>query len=100
MRDFFENDISRTRATGFGDCISKVIYFSERAVIESDTFRGVRDVQGRLQAEAIVEAISLTPLLLIVRDYNLALPSLAQRHQNPIVPALPYSINLAKACFS
>lgn len=55
VRDFFENDISRTRATGFGDCISKIVYFSERAVTEPDTFRGVRDVQGRLQAGAIVE---------------------------------------------
>ncbi len=54
LRDFFENDIERTLGTEFGDCISKVIYLADRAVADPDTFRGVRDVQGRLQAGAIV----------------------------------------------
>lgn len=54
LRDFFESDIERTLGTEFGDCISKVIYLADRAVAEPDTFRGVRDVRGRLQAGAIV----------------------------------------------
>ncbi len=54
LRVRFLNDIKRTLGTEFGDCISKVIYLAERAIAEPDTFRGVRDVQGRLQAGAIV----------------------------------------------
>lgn len=55
LREFFENDTSRTRGTEFGDCISKVNYLFERSVAEPGTFSGVRDVRGRLQAGAIVE---------------------------------------------
>ncbi len=54
LRDRFENDIERTLGTEFGDCISKVIYLADRAIAEPDTFRGVRDVQGRQQAGALV----------------------------------------------
>lgn len=55
LRDFFNGDRERVRGTQFGDCISKVVYLSDRAVAEPSIFRGVRDVQGRLQAGAIVE---------------------------------------------
>jgi hypothetical protein len=55
LRDLFNSDRERVRGTEFGDCISKVVYLFERAVVEPEAFRGVKDIQGRLQAGAIVE---------------------------------------------
>ncbi len=55
LRDFFDGDLERVRGREFGDCISKVNYLFESSVAEPGTFRGVRDMQGRLQAGAIVE---------------------------------------------
>jgi hypothetical protein len=55
LRDFFDGDIERVRGTRFGDNIAKITYMTERAVMEPNTFRGVRDVHSRLQAGAIVE---------------------------------------------
>lgn len=55
LRDFFDGDIERVRGTEFSDSISKIAYLIEKAVTEPDTFRGVRDMQGRVQAGAIVE---------------------------------------------
>lgn len=55
LRDFFDGEVERVRGTRFGDNIAKIIYMIERAVMEPNTFRGVRDVQNRLQAGAIVE---------------------------------------------
>lgn len=54
LRDFFAGDIERVRGTRFGDNIAKIAYMAETAVMEPNTFRGVRDVQNRLQAGAIV----------------------------------------------
>lgn len=54
MRDFFAGDIERVRGTRFGDNIAKIAYMAERAVMEPNTFRGVRDGKSRLQAGAIV----------------------------------------------
>lgn len=55
LRDFFNRDRERIRGTRFGDNIAKVTYIAERVVMEPNAFRGVRDVQNRLQAGAIVE---------------------------------------------
>ena len=55
LRDFFDGELERVRGTEFGDCISKVNYLFESSVAEPGTFRGVRDMRGRLQAGAIVE---------------------------------------------
>lgn len=55
LRDFFAGEIERVRGTQFGDNIAKIIYMTERAVMEPNIWRGVRDVQNRLQAGAIVE---------------------------------------------
>lgn len=56
LRDLLDNDIERVRGTRFGDNIAKIRYITERAVEEPGIFRGVRDVQNRLQAAAIVES--------------------------------------------
>lgn len=51
---FYEGEINRTQGTQFGDCIAKIGYLAQRTIAEPQNFRGVRDVQGRLQAGAIV----------------------------------------------
>lgn len=55
LREFFNGDFERVIGTRFGDNIIKLAVLIEKALIEPDTFRGVRDVQDRLQAGAIVE---------------------------------------------
>lgn len=55
LRDFFDGNLERVRGTRFGDNIAKVTYITERVTMEPDIFRGVRDVQNRLQAGAILE---------------------------------------------
>ncbi|MBW4668166.1 MAG: hypothetical protein KME60_12280 [Cyanomargarita calcarea GSE-NOS-MK-12-04C] len=55
LRLFFSNEIYRTRRTQFGDCISKVGYLIERVFEEPENFRGVKDVNDKLQAAAMVE---------------------------------------------
>jgi len=55
LRSNFAGDLERVRGTRFGDNIAKIAYITERSVMEPDIFRGVRDVQNRLQAGAIVE---------------------------------------------
>lgn len=55
LRDLFNEDRERVRGTRFGDNIAKVAYIAERVAMEPNSFRGVRDVQNRLQAGAIVE---------------------------------------------
>lgn len=55
LREFFASDIERVQGTEFGDAISKIAYLTEKVLTEPDTFRGVMDVQGRVQAGASVE---------------------------------------------
>lgn len=55
LRDFFNDEIERVQGTEFGDSIAKLVDLREKALTEPNTFRGVRDKQGRLQAGAIVE---------------------------------------------
>ncbi len=55
LQDFYSGDIERIRGTEFGDSIAKIAALIEKAVTEQSSFRGVRDVQGKLQAGAIVE---------------------------------------------
>lgn len=53
---YFEGDRSRIVRTKFGDCVSKVEYLADLAIDPENAslFRGVRDINGRLQAGAIV----------------------------------------------
>ncbi len=53
--DLFDSDIERVQGTSFGDSVAKISDLIEKAVTEPSSFRGGRDVQGRLQAGAIVE---------------------------------------------
>ncbi len=55
LRELFDSDIERVQGTEFGDAISKIAYLTEKLLTEPDTFRGVIDVQGRVQAGASVE---------------------------------------------
>lgn len=55
LRDFFSGERERVRGTQFGDNIAKVTYIASSAVMEPNIFRGVKDLQNRLQAAAIVE---------------------------------------------
>ena len=55
VRDLFGGQLERVRGTQFADNIAKVTFIAERVTIEPNSFRGVRDVQNRLQAGAIVE---------------------------------------------
>lgn len=55
LRDFFDGDIQHFQGTEFGDNIAKMAILLEKVLTEPENFRGVRDVQGRLQAGAIVE---------------------------------------------
>lgn len=55
LRDLFDGNLERVRGTRFGDNIAKVTYIPERITMEPDIFRGVRDLQNRLQAGAILE---------------------------------------------
>ena len=55
LHDFFDGDLERIRGTQFGDSLAKIVYITERSVMEPALFRGVRDVQNRLHAGAVVE---------------------------------------------
>jgi hypothetical protein len=55
LRLFFNNEIDRTLRTQFGDCISKVGYLIERFFEEPENFRGVQNINGKLQAAALAE---------------------------------------------
>lgn len=56
INQYFGGDRSRIAGTKFGDCVAKVEYLAELATDSSNAplFRGVRDVNDRLQAGAIV----------------------------------------------
>ncbi|HEY9876236.1 MAG TPA: hypothetical protein V6D12_22600 [Candidatus Obscuribacterales bacterium] len=55
LREYFNSDFQQVRGTLFGDAIAKIAYLTETAIAQPDSFRGVVDLQGRLQAAAIVE---------------------------------------------
>lgn len=55
LRQYFNSDFQQVRGTLFGDAIAKIAYLTETAIAQPDSFRGVMDLQGRLQAAAIVE---------------------------------------------
>lgn len=56
INQYFGGDRNRIRKTTFGDCVAKVEALADLAVDDSyaSSFRGVRDVDGRLQAGAII----------------------------------------------
>jgi len=51
---FYDGSFEITRNTKFGDGIAKAIEIRQRAIVEPLVFRGVRDINGRLQAGAII----------------------------------------------
>lgn len=53
---YFGGDRSRIMRTTFGDCVSKVEVLADLAIDDNyaPDFRGVRDINGRLQAGAII----------------------------------------------
>ncbi len=53
---YFGGDRSRIMRTTFGDCVSKVDVLADLAIDDNYArdFRGVRDINGRLQAGAII----------------------------------------------
>lgn len=53
--ELFDGELKLIRGTQFADNIAKITYIAERVIIEPSSFMGVRDVQNRLQAGAIVE---------------------------------------------
>ncbi|MGB3203858.1 MAG: hypothetical protein WBB28_02585 [Crinalium sp.] len=55
LREYFDNTPQQVYGTEFGDAIAKITYLTERAIAQPDSFRGVLDLQGRLQAATIVE---------------------------------------------
>lgn len=55
LRDFFGGDIQCVQGTEVSDNIAKIAVLLEKVLTEPENFRGVRDVQSRLQAGAIVE---------------------------------------------
>lgn len=55
LRDFFGRDIQCVQGTEVSDNIAKIAVLLEKVLTEPENFRGVRDVQSRLQAGAIVE---------------------------------------------
>ncbi|MEM7552512.1 MAG: hypothetical protein AAF378_00145 [Cyanobacteria bacterium P01_A01_bin.84] len=57
INQYFEGDRSRINKTIFGDCVSKVEALAELFIYNDSylsDFRGVRDIDGRLQAGAII----------------------------------------------
>ena len=56
INQYFEGDRSRISKTVFGDCVAKVEALADLAIDDNyaSSFRGVRDVNGRLQAGAII----------------------------------------------
>jgi hypothetical protein len=56
ISQYFGGDRSRIRKTTFGDCVAKVEALVDLAFDDNyaSDFRGVRDVNGRLQAGAII----------------------------------------------
>lgn len=54
LSEFFDNEVERVYGTRFGDNIAIISDIAENATAEPETFRGVRDREGRLQAAAIV----------------------------------------------
>jgi hypothetical protein len=55
INQYFEGDISRISKTTFGDCVAKVEVLADLAFDDyASYFRGVRDINGRLQAGAII----------------------------------------------
>ena len=55
LSEFFDNEVERVYGTRFGDNIAIISDIGENAIAEPETFRGVRDREGRLQAAAIVQ---------------------------------------------
>ncbi len=56
INQYFGGDRSRISKTTFGDCVAKVEVLVDLAIDDNyaPSFRGVRDVNGRLQAGAII----------------------------------------------
>ncbi len=58
LNSIYEGDIIQVQETIFGNCISKIVYLAEMATTDAENFRGVIDINGQLQAGAIVEDYS------------------------------------------
>lgn len=58
VSEFFDNEVERVYGTRFGDNIAIISDIAENATAEPETFRGVRDAEGRLQAAGIVHCQS------------------------------------------
>lgn len=54
VSEFFDNELERVYGTRFGDNLAIISDIAENATAEPETFRGVRDREGRLQAAGIV----------------------------------------------
>lgn len=54
VEEFFNNETERVYGTQFGDNLALIAEIAENATTAPETFRGVRDKEGRLQAVAIV----------------------------------------------
>lgn len=54
VEEIFNNDIERVYGTQFGDNLAIIAELAENATAAPETFRGVRDQEGRLQAAAII----------------------------------------------
>ncbi len=54
VAEFFALDFERVYGTRFGDNLAIIASIAENALTAPETFRGVRDKEGRLQAGAIV----------------------------------------------
>ena len=58
VEEIFDNDIERVYGTQFGDNLAIIADLAENTTAAPETFRGVRDQVGRLQAAAIVHQVS------------------------------------------
>ncbi|MDF5720613.1 MAG: GNAT family N-acetyltransferase [Rhizonema sp. PD37] len=54
VNELFDNEMERVYGTRFGDNLAIIADIAENAVTNPETFRGLRDKEGRLQAAAIV----------------------------------------------
>ena len=54
VEEFFNNEMERVYGTQFGDNLALIAEIAENATTAPETFRGVRDKEGKLQAGAIV----------------------------------------------
>lgn len=54
LEEFFNNEMERVYGTQFGDNLALIAEIAENSITAPETFRGVRDQVGRLQAGAIV----------------------------------------------